>query len=608
MGDCIKFSLGCCQVSCIIAADDFNRANAASISTASPITWTFHGGSFPLVGNTAQCSSIGVTNFSELDVYTNNAVDDPTIGAGVWVNPSNVTFDDGTDYANTPTPSSAISDYLSCTNFNFSPFTIPADATLTGIQVEFWVASDSTQPDLACDNVVSLVINGVVSGANRAAAGSWPTSLTWNSYGGSTDLWGLGPMPLADVFASNFGAAISAASFAGGNYSGQVYACRISVYWQVTNKNVAFGAPSNIALQAAQPCTGYVSADVQSSSDGDKVRVGLSFGQPPVVGVPHFGEGYKVWAELTVGTAAQIAILDGGPWTGVGDFAAATALATADVSVAINQSHNLALSYDTPTVNGIRALTAWLDGVPVIAIYSMSLSTFDNALGPGAYAIGGGYIASGEVLNGTATFDNYQVSLSHTNLTGCPQFGYCHWPVGPTLPTTVTVVISGMTGDSAVFNGTFHLNLDTVNADCAGFGDFGARSVACSCYSAAISIPYNFTLYGRSGTVNKIYFGASQLGSGSSTGENLFEVRLIQTGLSFPVSQWMGRIDIYPPVANNVTNANGLSITANDTSYYLPGTSISIPQNIFGWAGASVSGGGVTPYFGSYSTVLITTP
>lgn len=105
---------------------------------------------------------------------------------------------------------------LEATGYGFS---IPAGATVTGIQVS---ATKSSGSGLIVDQSVQLYKAGALQATNRAAApatptpaagSQWATAPATSIYGGSADLWGTTWTP-ADINSAGFGAGISATNVA----------------------------------------------------------------------------------------------------------------------------------------------------------------------------------------------------------------------------------------------------------------------------------------------------------------------------------------------------------------------------------------------------------
>ena len=132
------------------------------------------------------------------------------IGTIAWTNPGNITTA-GTPYATAALTSSATSNYLVGTNFGFTTATVPANATIKGIQVT--INRNGTQfiGTGITDNSVYLVKAGAVqsSATNKASGTTWSTSFSTASYGATTDLWGVA-LTAADVISTGFGVAIAA--------------------------------------------------------------------------------------------------------------------------------------------------------------------------------------------------------------------------------------------------------------------------------------------------------------------------------------------------------------------------------------------------------------
>ena len=97
------------------------------------------------------------------------------------------------------------SEYLQGIHYGFG---IPVDATITGIEVRINRLAVGPPPSIF-DTEVSLVINDVVVGDNKASALPWPTSFETATYGSPTDLWGTSWTP-AQVNSDGFGVVIAA--------------------------------------------------------------------------------------------------------------------------------------------------------------------------------------------------------------------------------------------------------------------------------------------------------------------------------------------------------------------------------------------------------------
>jgi hypothetical protein len=122
-----------------------------------------------------------------------------------WVNPNNAAgtsaYATCTLYGSNDTVNE--SGLLQFTNFNFSG--IPAGATITGIAVSV-KRYQSSGTSATYDDTVTLVglTGDITSHVQKYPAGEWPSSATAQSYGSSSDLWGVMPT-LAQIQASTFG-------------------------------------------------------------------------------------------------------------------------------------------------------------------------------------------------------------------------------------------------------------------------------------------------------------------------------------------------------------------------------------------------------------------
>ena len=137
-------------------------------------------------------------------------VDDASTGTAVWSNLTNGTSSNDL-YITAGPATNATTHYLKATSFGF---TVPTDATITGVTVNIERSQSGTASD-ARDASVKLVKASAVVGTDKAN-----TTLEWAAgvdataiYGSSADLWGTTLTP-ADVNSASFGVAISAKQFA----------------------------------------------------------------------------------------------------------------------------------------------------------------------------------------------------------------------------------------------------------------------------------------------------------------------------------------------------------------------------------------------------------
>jgi hypothetical protein len=131
---------------------------------------------------------------------------DTSIGDLPWSNPSRITADDGSS-ATINISSNVVSNWLIGNNFGFA---IPATATIRGILVE-WKRFNSNPVgnDTLADFAVRVIKGGVIGSEDRSAASNWQqVALAYQSYGGLSDLWGLG-WNASDINSATFGVALA---------------------------------------------------------------------------------------------------------------------------------------------------------------------------------------------------------------------------------------------------------------------------------------------------------------------------------------------------------------------------------------------------------------
>ena len=159
--------------------------------------------------------------------YAGTAANDTGRGTVAWSSPINGAANDGsTTFAQSFSSPGLTSNYLKVTNFGFS---IPGGSTIDGIVVEWeGKADDFGGGSSGTDTAVRIVKGGVIGSTDKASNTVYPTSLTFKTYGGVSDLWGESWTP-ADINDSEFGSAIS---FGSAFYiSAYIDTCRITVYY-----------------------------------------------------------------------------------------------------------------------------------------------------------------------------------------------------------------------------------------------------------------------------------------------------------------------------------------------------------------------------------------
>src|SRR5690349_20482878 len=121
-----------------------------------------------------------------------------------WSNPGNGAAEDGS-LATCAVMGLVSSHYLMATGFGFS---IPSGATMNGITVE--VKRKAGTGDIQ-DGRVRIVKGRTVGSTDRRALGNWSTTLGYQSYGSSSDLWGE-TWTDTDINSGSFGLALAATS------------------------------------------------------------------------------------------------------------------------------------------------------------------------------------------------------------------------------------------------------------------------------------------------------------------------------------------------------------------------------------------------------------
>lgn len=125
-----------------------------------------------------------------------------------WVNPGNVSADDGSEAQVTAASFDANDQTfaLRCSNFDFASV-IPAGSTIDGITVE--VAQRRFAGAARDDQVQLFSAPGTVIGDNKATATAWPATETTATYGGAADTWNASPTDTM-VRDPNFGVQVKA--------------------------------------------------------------------------------------------------------------------------------------------------------------------------------------------------------------------------------------------------------------------------------------------------------------------------------------------------------------------------------------------------------------
>jgi len=131
--------------------------------------------------------------------HGNSAVTDG--GGKAWSNITSVLSLDGS-YASCAVTKNSVSQWAKPYNFGF---TIPGDATITGIIMRVTRYRQNTSSDKITDTQVFLMDTGRNGkGANYAAGAEWSESVETVNFGGPADMWGTTWTP-AEINHENFG-------------------------------------------------------------------------------------------------------------------------------------------------------------------------------------------------------------------------------------------------------------------------------------------------------------------------------------------------------------------------------------------------------------------
>lgn len=152
-------------------------------------------------------------NYSSTKLPT-SASQTPSDDGAAWLNPSNITADDGSsstlNYFNGGDSGATITG----SNFDFQQ--LPESAVIDGIEVYI----DGTQ--LSCYGDVSINISGAAAKDIGTLSGS---------YGSSTDLWGLDSIDPADI--ASIEVSISTGDVSGGDGTASIDYLSVTVFWHI---------------------------------------------------------------------------------------------------------------------------------------------------------------------------------------------------------------------------------------------------------------------------------------------------------------------------------------------------------------------------------------
>ena len=160
-----------------------------------------------------------------------------------WINPGNVTADDGNEATITNYDSDEFEQTLRSHTYGFA---IPGGATIDGIEVIVRRRNSSGGGGVA-DDVIRLAKAGVAVGDNKSTGVVWPTSEAPITYGTPTDLWGTTWTP-ADINDPGFGLTLNPLN-TGNAQNAQVDYIQIIVYY-TTGETILLVVPNAASLGA----------------------------------------------------------------------------------------------------------------------------------------------------------------------------------------------------------------------------------------------------------------------------------------------------------------------------------------------------------------------
>ncbi len=147
-------------------------------------------------------------------------------GDEVWATPGNITDSDNSRANAGILTSGEFTEGLEVTGFGFA---IEPGARVVGFEAN--VERQGAGLGSCKDSTIQLLINGVRSGDNKAAAGNWPGADAIKAYGSATDDWGLDQLLGKDMNRSNFGLVVRVEHSAGGDVGARVDHVTMTVHY-----------------------------------------------------------------------------------------------------------------------------------------------------------------------------------------------------------------------------------------------------------------------------------------------------------------------------------------------------------------------------------------
>lgn len=218
----------------ITMSDGTNSCSAtiSNFSTQTTHGLYFSGGAGGVVDNFKVYNLTSVTLTPNTIAQTNNG--NATLVS--WQSVGNAAIEDGSTAFAPLTATNPISYYMLCRNFNAASV-ISADATILGIQVgvkKQVTFTGSVSPTII-DSVVQLIFDGgtlpTVGSSKADTSTAWPSSLTFEYYGGPSDTWSWGGISTANVLSSTFGVTVRANDSGGTSATANVDVVNMTIYY-----------------------------------------------------------------------------------------------------------------------------------------------------------------------------------------------------------------------------------------------------------------------------------------------------------------------------------------------------------------------------------------
>lgn len=186
-------------------------------STSGSNNWTF---------NDLAVRGLAITSSSGSTAYHDpqSTADDNSTGSATWSSTANATRKDG-NYV-TASLNNSQSHYLKISDLGLA---LPSNVTVTGIVIEVDKGRNQFSNPVY-DNAVRIVKGGTIGSTDKSTLTDWGTTGSYDSYGGSSDLWGETWSP-SDINSSDFGFVISAKETAGGAATAAIDHIRVKVYF-----------------------------------------------------------------------------------------------------------------------------------------------------------------------------------------------------------------------------------------------------------------------------------------------------------------------------------------------------------------------------------------